>query len=215
VGVPPSRQIFLLSPAHCGGKRAGYLLNETAQFALARRFHSPQAAPLGEVFSFLSGLYFRGKLAYAARFAHPPRGAGGAYVITSNRGLLLPGTCVTPADLLAFGGTDISAEDPGYRLPLERDARALLDACGGCRPACRFVLLGSVATGKYVDVLAEVFGERLVFPPEFAGRGDMSRGGLMLRCVDAGEELTYVPVLEGRRRGKRPPRLAPRTTDER
>src|SRR5688500_3165444 len=145
MSVPPSRQIFLLSPAHCGGKRAGYLLNENAWFALARRFHSPQAAPLGEVFSFLSGLYFRGKLAYAARFANPPRGAGAAYVITSNRGLLPPETLVTPADLRAFGATDICAVDPGYRVPLERDARALLDACRACRPACRFVLLGSIA----------------------------------------------------------------------
>jgi hypothetical protein len=210
VSVSPCRQVFLLSPAHCGGKRAGYLLNENAQFALARRFHSPAAAPLGEVFSFLSGLYFRGKLAYAARFARPPRGAGGAYVITSNRGLLPPETLVSPADLQAFGATDISSDDPEYRLPLERDARALLEACGGCRPACRFVLLGSVATGKYVDVLAEVFRDRLVFPPEFAGRGDMSRGGLMLRCVDAGAELAYAPVLGGVRRGRRPPKLAPR-----
>ena len=219
--VPDSspRQVFLLSPAHCGGKRAGYLLNENAQFALARQFHSPQAASLGEVFSFLSGLYFRGKLAYAARFANPPRGTGPAYVITSNRGLLPPETPVTPPDLRAFGATDISADDPGYRRPLERDARVLLDACRACRPACRFVLLGSVATGKYVDVLAEVFGERLVFPSDFAGRGDMSRGGLMLRCVDAGEELAYVSVLGATRRGQRPPKLAPRTststTDER
>ena len=155
-------------------------------------------------------MYFRGKLAYAARFANPPKGAEAAYVITSNRGLLPPETKVTLEDLRAFGATDISAADPGYRLPLERDARALLQACGACSPACRFVLLGSVATGKYVEVLAGVFGERLVFPPEFAGRGDMSRGGLMLRCADAGEELAYEPVLGGVRRGSRPPKLAPR-----
>ena len=210
-----ARQIFLLSPAHCGGKRAGYLLNEDARFDLARRFHSPQAASLGEAFSFLSGLYFRGKLAYAGRFANPPAGLGPAFVITSNRGLLPPETRVTPADLRGFGATDISADDPGYRLPLERDARALLDACRRCRPPCRFVLLGSVATGKYVDVLAEVFGDRLVFPPEFAGRGDMSRGGLMLRCVDAGTELEYVPVIGGVRHRRRPAKLTPRTTDER
>ena len=206
----PARQVFLLSPAHCGGKRAGYLLNENAQFALARQFHSPQAATLGEAFSFLSGLYFRGKLAYAGRFANPPAGLGAAFVITSNRGLLPPETRVTPADLRGFGATDISADDPGYRLPLERDARALLDACRPREPACRFVLLGSVATGKYVDVLAEALGESLVFPPEFAGRGDMSRGGLMLRCVDAGRELEYVPVVGGIRHGPKPAKLAPR-----
>jgi hypothetical protein len=200
------RQVFLLSPAHCGGKRAGYLLNEGATFPLARRFHSPGGAPLGDVFTFLSGLYFRGKVAYSARFAHPPAGVDAARVITSNRGLLPPETPVTAADLRAFGATDITAGDPGYRLPLERDARALLDACGR---RCRFVLLGSVATGKYVDVLAEVFGERLVFPPDFAGRGDMSRGGLMLRCAEAGTELPYVPILGAARHGPRPPKLVP------
>jgi hypothetical protein len=207
VPLPGCRQVFLLSPAHCSGKRAGYLLNEHAEFALARRFHSPQAASLGEVFSFLSGLYFRGKLAYAARFAAPPSGVGGAWVITSNRGLLPPDTPVTPADLRAFGATDIHADDPGYRVPFEKDARALLQRCSG---SCRFVLLGSVATGKYVDVLAGVFGERLVFPPDFAGRGDMSRGGLMVRCVDAGSELTYEPLIGVVRRGKRPAKLEPR-----
>ena len=31
-------------------------------------------APIGEVFSFLSSLYFRGKLTYAQRFAAPPTG---------------------------------------------------------------------------------------------------------------------------------------------
>ena len=56
------------------------------------------------------------------------------------------------------------------------------------------MLLGSVASGKYVDLLLPIFGERLMFPPDFVGRGDMSRGGLMLRCVDAGFELPYVPL---------------------
>ena len=70
-----------------------------------------------------------------------------------------------------------------------------------------FVLLGSIASGKYVDVLLEVFGSRLCFPAEFAGRGDMSRGGLMLRCVASGEELGYVPLVGAERHGKRPPKL--------
>ena len=53
---------------------------------------------------------------------------------------------------------------------------------------CEIVLLGSIASGKYVELLQPVFGNRLVFPPAFVGRGDMSRGGLLLRCVSAGEE---------------------------
>ena len=46
----------------------------------------------------------------------------------------------------------------------------------------QFVLLGSVATDKYVGPLLDVFGDRLYFPATFAGRGDMSRGGLLLRA---------------------------------
>ena len=75
-------------------------------------------------------------------------------------------------------------------------------------PECEVVLLGSIATGKYLDLLAGPFGERLRFPSEFVGRGDMSRGGLLLRCVRAGAELTYVPVLGAIRTGTRPPKLA-------
>ena len=71
------------------------------------------------------------------------------------------------------------------------------------------ILLGSIATGKYVDPLLAALGERLRFPVDFVGRGDMSRGGLLLRCVRAGTELTYVGVRDVVRRGPRPPRLAP------
>jgi hypothetical protein len=72
------------------------------------------------------------------------------------------------------------------------------------------VLLGSIATGKYVDLLLEVFGDSLRFPSDFAGRGDMSRGGLLLRCVDARRELAYAPIDGAPRHGPRPPRLGPR-----
>ena len=71
------------------------------------------------------------------------------------------------------------------------------------------VLLGSIATNKYVDPLTQVFGERLLFPKDFIGRGDMSRGGLMLRHAAAGQELEYIPVATAVRHGKRPPKLAP------
>ena len=74
---------------------------------------------------------------------------------------------------------------------------------------CEVVLLGSVASGKYVEVLQPVFGDRLLFPSAFVGRGDMSRGGLMLRCVDSGDELEYVPIEGAVRRGRRPPKLTP------
>jgi hypothetical protein len=74
------------------------------------------------------------------------------------------------------------------------------------------VLLGSVARGKYVDVLLPIFGDRLRFPIEFVGRGDMSRGGLLLRAAASGVELVYHSLTVGvRPRGPRPPKLDPMT----
>ena len=184
--APPSR-IFLLSPAHCGGKRAGLLFNERAEFDLAGRLRSPGGVTLGEAFSFVSGLYFRGKLAYALRFARAPAGVAGAQVITTNRGLLPVETPVGLLDLREFGAVDIRVDDPRYRAPVDRDVARLAAA----EPGLEIVLLGSVATGKYVIVLLEALGDRLVFPIDFLGRGDMSRGALLLRAVRDGRELQY------------------------
>jgi hypothetical protein len=182
-------RIFLLSPAHCGGKRAGYLLNERATFDLARRLRTPAGVTLGEAFSFVSGLYFLGKLAYSVKFARTPAGLPGAQVITTNRGLLPPETSVRLLDLREFGTVDIRADDPRYRAPVDRDLVPLATTAG-----LEVVLLGSVATGKYVDVLLEALGDRLIFPVEFLGRGDMSRGALLLRAVREDRELQYAPV---------------------
>lgn len=188
-------RIFLLSPAHCGGKRATLLLNERAAFPLAQRLRSA-GITLGEAFSFLSGLYFRGKLTYATRFARPPAGYSGAQVITTDRGLMAAEASVSARDLQEFGMVDIRADYPGYRDPLQRDASHL-------GPDVQVVLLGSIATGKYVDVLLEVIGERLLFPIDFVGRGDMSRGALLLRAAREGRELAYEPVASAIRRGPR------------
>ena len=73
------RRVYLLSPAHSGGKRAGLLMRGGANFELARRLRSADGAPLGEIFAFMSGLYFRGKLAYANAFARPPAGPDGVW----------------------------------------------------------------------------------------------------------------------------------------
>jgi hypothetical protein len=200
--MPPYR-IFLLSPAHCGGKRAGLLLNEGASFPLAVRLRSPTGVSLGEAFSFLSGLYFRGKLAYAERFARPPAGARGVQVITTDRGLLSGDAAVGVDDLRRFGTMDISQDHPAYRLPLERDTKLLRQL-----ENVEVVLLGSVATGKYVDVLLEIMGDRLLFPTDFVGRGDMSRGALLLRSVRKDAELTYEPVAGATRRGSRARRVS-------
>jgi hypothetical protein len=193
-------RIFLLSPAHCGGKRATVLLNERAGFPLAQRLRSA-GVTLGEAFSFLSGLYFRGKLTYADRFARPPAGVPGVQVITTDRGLVAADTAVGVRDLRAFGTGDIRPDHPRYRTPLVRDA-ARLGTDG------EVVLLGSIATGKYVDVLLEVIGERLLFPTDFVGRGDMSRGALLLRAARDGNELAYEPVAGAIRRGRRARKVA-------
>jgi hypothetical protein len=197
------RTIFLLSPAHCGGERAQLLLREGASFALAQRIRAPAGAPLGDVFSFLSGLYFRGKMAYAREFQRPPPGVSGIFVITPNAGLLEPDERMSLVRLRKFATTDIAEADPRYERPLLRDAKKLDASAEGCE----LVLLGSIATGKYVTVLSRVFGSRLLFPRDFVGRGDMSRGGLMLRCARENRELEYVPVLGAERHGKRPPKL--------
>ena len=113
---------------------------------------------------------------------------------------------VTADAIRAFAAVDIAANDARYRVPLLSSARALDEEIG---PDCDVILLGSIASAKYVDVLTGVFGARLRFPIAFVGRGDMSRGGLLLRCMRAGEELEYVPVEGAIRHGPRPPKLAP------
>ncbi len=195
------RRIFLLSPASCGGKRAALLFNERAEFTIAQRVRSQEGAPLGEVFSFLSGLYFRGKLNYARAFENPPpRRASGVHIITPTDGLCSPGAMVTLKDLERFAAVPIDAQESRYRYPLEVDAIRLAENVG---PRCEVVLLGSVATGKYVDVLEPIFGKRLLFPREFLGHGDMARGGMLLKRAESGIELTYIPVSHPERLGVR------------
>lgn len=211
----PVGRVFLLSPANCNGKRAQMALSPRAQFDIATRLRSDQGVPIGELFSFVSGLYFRGKLTYARRFAALPDNAGaltgsGVHVITPNAGLRSPDTLVTHDAVRRFASASIDLENEIYRRPLENSARRLEQELGGCQ----VVLLGSIASPKYVDVLVSIFGERLCFPIEFVGRGDMSRGGLLLRQAAEGRELTYVPVAGAVRHGVRPPKLPPlaRTT---
>jgi hypothetical protein len=201
----PARRIFLLSPANASGIRAQLILREGAAFPLALRLREGKLS-LGEAFSFISGLYFRGKLAYAGAFAAPPPRVPGALVITACGGLLSPDLLITKDSLCAISAAPVSASESRYLIPLERDARRLAKKAGR---NCEIVLLGSVATPKYVEPLLKIFRERLLFPAEFAGRGDMSRGGLMLRCARSGVPLTHVPVATAERHGARPPKLVP------
>jgi hypothetical protein len=197
------QRIFLLSPANAAGLRANLIVRDGAKSPLAQRLRGT-GATLGEVFAFISGLYFRGKLTYAKRFVDPPAGLAGVYVITACGGLMPADTVLTVERLREISAVSIDASNPHYRLPLERDARLLLELIG---KKCEIVLLGSIATPKYVEPLLGIFGERLVFPAEFVGRGDMSRGGLMLRCAREGVQLSYVAVAKAIRHGAKPPKL--------
>jgi hypothetical protein len=193
--------VFLLSPAFCGGRRAKILLNPKSEAATVLEFRSGKMT-LGRAFAFMSGLYFRGKLAYAERF-------GDAFVITPTRGLQAPSLPFNLRLLREFAVGDVSVDNPDYRVALEKDVTALSRRIG---KQGQVVLLGSVASGKYVDVLLPILGSRLQYPTSFIGRGDMSRGGLLLRSAASGIELEYGALEAGvRPRGPRPPKLDPLT----
>jgi hypothetical protein len=183
------KRIFLLSPAHSGGKRAAMLTRPSATFELARQVQIG-AASLGDVFAFCSGLYFRGKLAYASHFAQPPEGVSGAQIITPCRGLVSAETLVGLSDLFEFAEVPVHPKESRFTDPLKQSLQAM-----SALDSSEVILLGSVATGKYTETLLPILGERLLFPADFAGRGDMSRGALLLRSVAAGRELRYIPVI--------------------
>jgi hypothetical protein len=179
------------------------LVRQQASFDLAVKLREG-AATIGEVYTFISGLYFRGKLAYAETFSAAAADVPPVLLIVPGFGLVPPSTPVTIEQLRAISTIPVDERNTAYRDPLLRAARLLDERAG---PACFQVLLGSIASGKYIEPLLDVFAERLVFPAEFVGRGDMSRGGLMLRRAHSGDELTYIPVQGAVRHGARPPRL--------
>ena len=186
----PAR-VFLVSPVRLDGVRGRLLREGRGKSALAVALRSAGGAPIGDVFSYISGLYFRGKLTYARRFARPPASARwlarGVLVITQNRGLVPAESCIVQSHLDAFAGTAIGADETDFTTPLVRDAEKLRDAVGDGE----VVLLGSLATSKYLAPLCRVLGERLVVPSALRGKGDMARGALLLRHAASGEELRY------------------------
>ena len=139
------KQVFLLSPAYCGGRRASILLNPDSEATTTLEMRAGRLS-LGRAFAFMSGLYFRGKLTYAQRF-------GETLIITPTRGLQPPDLPFSLALLREFAVGDVSLDSPEYRTALERDVVALAARIG--RKA-QVILLGSVASGKYVDVLLPI-----------------------------------------------------------
>ncbi len=205
--MPP--KIFLLSPANTSGTRAKQFTSPRASFEAARMYRSTEGVPIAMAFAFMSSLYFRGKIAYALHFAEPSAAVGGygVYVITPGFGLVPPDWRLTRERMKVMSRTPVDAGKRSYRQPLERDALSL---AGTLEDDAQVVLLGSVASGKYVDILWPIFQKHLRFPAAFAGLGDMSRGGLMLRAVRADRELEYTSLDAPRHRppgasGKMPP----------
>ncbi|MGZ8866810.1 MAG: hypothetical protein ACXW2P_00600 [Thermoanaerobaculia bacterium] len=185
-------KVFLLSPASLNGIRAKQLMSPRAKFDAAQLYRSPEGVPIAIAFAFMSALYFRGKIAYAMHFTEP----GHVFIIAPGFGLVPPDWRITEDRMKVMRRTPVDVSKRTYVKPLVRDASEIATT----KPDSEVVLLGSVATGKYVDVLQPVFGDRLRFPAAFAGLGDMSRGGLMLRAVRAGRELEYTTLSSPRHR---------------
>ncbi len=185
--------IFLLSPASTSGVRAKQLVSPRAEFGAAQRYRSEEGVTIAEAFAFMSALYFRGKILYSLHFARPSGGLSdlGVYVIAPGFGLVGPDWRITEERFEVMRKTPVDVTKRSYRKPLEKEAEEIASRI---ESDTQVVLLGSVATGKYVDVLLPVFGERLRFPAAFAGLGDMSRGGLMLRAVRENKELEYTTL---------------------
>ena len=182
-----SSTVFLLSPANTSGLRAKQLTSPNASFEAAQLYRSEEGVPIAVAFAFMSALYFRGKIAYALHFAEIEN----IKVITAGFGLVSPDWRITPERMTAMSKTPIDVRKKSYRDPLKRDALELAERIDD---DAQVVLLGSVASGKYVDILWPIFGPRLRFPTAFAGLGDMARGGLMLRAVRANKELQYTTL---------------------
>jgi hypothetical protein len=116
-------RIFLLSPAKAGGPRYSMLTREQADFDVARRLREG-VATIGEVYSFISGLYFRGKMMYAEAFRAAPAGVPAVLVMVPGAGLVPPETIIDAGQLRAIAGISVAEDNPEFRDPCD-DSRQI------------------------------------------------------------------------------------------
>ena len=121
-------------------------LSPNAQFALARAAAvARDGAPLGDVFAFVSGLYFRGKLTYALRFAAPPEPGNAdrrrrrARHHAERRACAAPTPTVTHDAVRAFADGDVHQDNAALPASAraERARAAARDRAGVRRRAAR------------------------------------------------------------------------------
>ena len=139
--------VFLLSPASCAGTRAQMLLKSQTSPLTARLANG--GAPLGEVFAFMSSLYFRGKLAYATTF-------GRAFVITPGRGLLPADVLIRLEDLRQMASVPVDEAVPAFRDPLVRDAARLRQGIAAEDRAYREKEVARYAANRFALVRSHV-----------------------------------------------------------
>ena len=146
------------APGGCSGRTAD---------PIWRNVSAGPARALGDVFSFLSALYFRGKLAYAQAFSCPPSDCPGIFIVTPTAGLVPHDTLIRLPKLRGFSRVPIHVKNRLYYSSLRRTAKKLASRIGS---DCEVVLLGSLASRKYLEILSPIFGSRLIIPAEFIGR---------------------------------------------
>lgn len=195
-------RLFLLSPATAHGAKARVLLQDPPRTPAATWLRSSDGMPLAAVFTYLSGLYFTGKLAYARAFANISPPLEGVYVLTMSDGLLSPAAPVSADMLRRFAAAADGSADGRDRLI--QSARTIAAALG--EAPCEVVFLGSVHSSKYTELLEPVFGDRLRFPRELVRRGQLERGAILLERATARRELDYITLDEVRAMLARPRR---------
>ena len=163
-------RVFLLSPARPAGVRAEQLTSPRARFGAAQRYRSPEGVTLEEAFTFMSSLYFRGKITYARHFAAPPpelafgTADDGILVIAPGFGLMPPSWRITEERMRKLRRTPVDLKNRSYCEPLRQHAAQRMeqgvvvefDRCRGVRSAVDDA--GGLARPAHAPRCAPAFG---------------------------------------------------------